>query len=236
MVDLRNVSRKSASPVLAIATALALVVGGFPVAQDGALAPEIELVANNGGFEFDGVDDAVNLGHSAIVNLSAGEFTVHVWVQLASLTEGGPPCMGPEGQCDMSILDKMSAIAAEVNGDGWRLLKQSDDHFWFCVGGEAETNGCGAESTTVRSTTIAEPGVWYSVARGKTSSEILIYVNGLPEGAASLGAFTDTNVADLMVGANAAEGAFLNGRIRQVELFGRALSTSHIRAIYERSK
>lgn len=232
-----NLSRQPASPLLAIATALALIMSGVTTTNSSPLEPDIELINHSGAFEFNGLDGRLDLVNSSISNVFAGDLTVHVWVQFASLTEGGPPCFGPEGQCDMSIVDKMSSATAGANGDGWRLLKQSDDHFWFCLGGESEVNGCdNGLPTTVRSATQAEAGVWYSVAVVRTSSEISIYVNGVREATTALGAFTDTNAADLLVGANAAEGAFLNGRIRQVELFGRALSSAHIRALFERSK
>jgi hypothetical protein len=229
-------SRTPASPLLAIATALALIMSGG-VTSTSPLEPDVELTTNTAAFEFNGLDGGLNLAHSSISSVFTGDLTVHVWVQFASLTEGGPPCFGAQGECDMSILDKMSSATANVNADGWRLLKQSDDHFWFCLGGESEVNGCdNGLPTTVRSATKAEAGVWYSVAVVKTSRDISMYVNGVQEATTPLGPFTDTNVADLLVGANAAEGAFLNGRIRQVEIFGRALSGAHIRALFDRSK
>lgn len=220
--------------MFAIAAVLALITTGVAGGTDGPLEPAINLTTNAGAFEFNGLDSTLNLGHSSITNASTGDLTVHVWVQFASLTDGGPPCFEPG--CDMSIVDKMSPVAAEVNGNGWRLLKQSDDHFWFCIGGESETNGCGPESTTVRSTTLTEAGVWYSVTAVKSATELSMYVNGVPEATTSLGTFTNTNTADLLIGSNAAEGAFLNGRIRQVEIFDRALSSAHVRVLFERSK
>ena len=78
--------------------------------------------------------------------------------------------------------------------------------------------------------------MWYSVAAVKTSSTISIYVNGVLESNSQYGAFADRNAADLLIGANNPEGAFLNGRVGQVELFRRALSDAQVRAIYARSK
>ena len=72
-------------------------------------------------FSLDGIDDYVDLGNSATLHVSGGDFTIEAWVRFDTLTS------------DMSILDKMSP--ALVNSDGWRLLKQADNRVWFCLGG-----------------------------------------------------------------------------------------------------
>lgn len=204
-----------------------------PLSASRGLKPDVELTASNGAFEFNGLDQSVNLGRSRILDLAAGDFTVHAWVNFASLTNGGSLCFGPG--CDMSIVDKMASFF-DANDDGWRLLKQSDDHYWFCLGGGSSGNGCQpAISTTVISETVVVPGVWYSVATVKTSSTISIYVNGVLEASNEHGAFTDTNRSDLRIGSIDGD-AFVNGRVGQVELFRRALSSAQVRAIFEQSK
>ena len=118
-----------------------------------------------------------------------------------------------------------------VNTDGWRLIKQNDNRFWFCFGGGGG-NGCGPSApTTVFSTTSATTGSWFHVAAVKTATELAIYVNGVKEGAKPSPTFTDTNSANLLIGANALEGAHLNGLIDEAEIFNRALSASEIQAI-----
>jgi len=203
-------------------------------ATQGALRPDVLLVAKE-AFDFNGIDQSMNLGRPTILNLAAGDFTVHAWVKFTSLTGGGP-CHADDG-CDRSIVDKMTSTNNDPpNTDGWRLLKQSGNDFWFCLGGGSE-NGC--ESflpTTVLSQTVVEPGVWYSVAGVKTSTSISIYVNGVLEATRSFVAFTDTNTGNLVIGSHPPEGAFLAGLVGQVELFRRALSGAQVRAIFERSK
>jgi streptogramin lyase len=201
-----------------------------PAANRG-LTPTVELVASPGAFEFNGIDDSISLGKSRILDLVEEDFTVHAWVMFSSLRNNG--C---SANCDMSILDKMASFS-DFNDDGWRLLKQSDNRFWFCLGGGSSGNGCqDGINTTVISQTIAVPGVWYSVAATKRSDKISIYVNGKLEGANSYGTFADRNAAHLLIGANNPEGAFLSGRIGQVELFDRGLSDSQVQAVYARSK
>src|SRR5947199_9852261 len=72
-------------------------------------------------FLLDGVNAYVDAGNAPNLHVSGGDFTVEAWVRFNAL--GG----------DMSIMDKMSASG--VNTDGWRLIKQGDNRFWFCLGG-----------------------------------------------------------------------------------------------------
>src|SRR5437899_5165224 len=73
--------------------------------------------------------------------------------------------------------------------------------------------------------------MWYHVAGVKTSGAISIYVNGTLEGTVGVGPIHDTNSANLRIGSNAIEGAYLNGLVDEVELFNRALSATEIQAI-----
>jgi hypothetical protein len=177
----------------------------------------------------DGLDDFVTVGNPANLHLSTSDFTVDAWVNFDSLVfppgSSSGPCFGPG--CDMSIINKMDT--GGPNGDGWRLAKESDNRFWFCLGSPA--NGCDAPtSTTVVSTTIASPGVWYHVAGVKSSQAISIYVNGFLEASKPLPSFVDTDSADVLIGHYIA--SLMYGRLDEVEIFNRALSSSEIQAIY----
>jgi len=183
------------------------------------------------GFSLSGVSQYLDVGNPAALRVSAGDFTVDTWVKFNSLTHPPGSVTGPAG--DMSIMDKMSATG--INQDGWRLFKQDNNHFWFCLGGGG-ANGCGGgPSTLVQSATVATTGVWYHVTAVKTSSTISIYVNGVKETTTSLGPFTDTHAASLKIGASAAEGSYLNGLVDEAEVFNRALSDAEIATIYNAS-
>lgn len=183
-------------------------------------------------FSLDGINDSVNLGNAPNLHVSAGDYTVAVWVYFNALSH---PCCGSSvgaTQGDMSIVDKMS-FNREANSDGWRLFKQNDNHFWFCLGG-LKTNGCTPRGlTTVRSITQAGVGVWFHVTAVKGSKTISIYVNGALEAMKSLTAFTDTHSANLLIGSNKYEGAHFSGLVDEVEIFNYALSDAEIKAIYE---
>ena len=222
--------RLSGATSFALVFALALCANPLFAQGQGVLKPDVELIANSGPFEFDGSGPGLDLGKSSAVNLSGGDFTVHAWVKFASLRNDTGVCFDPG--CDMSIVDKMVGI----NVDGWRLFKQSDNHFWFCLGGGEAGNGCVDAPTAVKSLTIPELGVWYGVTAVKKSGEIAIYVNGILEGTNTPGEFLDSDTAALLIGANFDEGAYLNGQVAEFKLFRSALSESNVRALYNASK
>ena len=193
-------------------------------------------------FSLDGVDDDVDAGNGTTLHVSSGDFTVDAWVFFKALSH--PPGANTPGTPpgDMSIIDKMISSPA-TNRDGWRLLKQDDNHFWFCFGNSSSGNGCVPNlPTTVRGSTVVTTSTWYHVAAVKSCSFcgnarapfLFLYVNGKLDGmTAPLGPFTDTNSTHFLIGANMGTGAHLNGLIDEVELFNRALSPGEIAAIYK---
>src|SRR5439155_6380986 len=143
-------------------------------------------------FALSGASQYVDVGNAPNLQVSAGNFTAEAWVKFNALTG------------DMSILDKMSTNGV-VNSDGWRLLKQTDNHFWFSFGGGTVNGATSTAATTAVSTTTATTGTWYHVVAVKSGSEIAIYINGVKEASKPVPAFTDTNSANLRIGSNARE-------------------------------
>jgi hypothetical protein len=184
-------------------------------------------------FLLDGIDDFVDVGNAANLHVSGGDFTVDAWVNFNALSHPPGTNNGPAG--DMSIVDKI-ANSGGVNSDGWRLIKQDDNRFWFCFGqlSGIPTNGCvPGGPLTVQSTTLAITGRWYHVTGVKRGSQLEIYVNGVLEQAKALGALVNnTEAANLRIGGNVQEGAFLNGLVDEVEIYNRALTSGEIQAIF----
>ncbi|HXW93968.1 MAG TPA: LamG domain-containing protein [Terriglobales bacterium] len=181
-------------------------------------------------FQFDGSGPTVDVGNSPALNTPT--FTVSAYVEFDALSHP-PGSNGDRPAGDMSIVDKISASGVD-NSDGWRLLKQDDGFFWFCLGGGPGTNGCTDEAaTTVISTTSPVVKVWYNVVGVLSNSEIAIYVNGVKEASKPLPSFTDTHSADMRIGSSAQGGgyAYFNGVIDNVAFYGRALSGKHIDAL-----
>jgi hypothetical protein len=193
-----------------------LIGGGAAVPQNGTIyVPGKVLEA----FSFDGVDDQVNAGHAANLNVSAGDFSVDAWVFFKDV-------LG-----ERTILDKMSATG--TNTDGWRLMKSDGNQIWFCLGGDT-VNGCAAGGPlTVQGTTQVKTGLWYHVAAVKRGTIISVYVNGVREASKALGAsFTDSGQADLIFGAQVGQATSLSAWLDEVDLYGRALTDTEVRSIY----
>lgn len=201
--------------------------------NDGVLVGSVSFSAGmvDQAFLLNGTDAFVDVGNALDLHVSAGEFTVDAWVKFNALSHPPGSNGGGAPQGDMSIVDKMSG--AGINTDGWRLIKQADNRFWFCLGGGA-LNHCGDPAFTVFSSTVATTGVWYHVTAVKTAAGIGIYVNGTLEDSRSpLPAFADTDSTDLLIGANAHDGALLNGLVDEAELFSKALSASEISSLVQ---
>lgn len=177
----------------------------------------------------DGRSSRVRVPAPGIGSIAKRQLTVAAWVRFRSVINLNTPHRSVYD--DMSLVDRMASSPERltflgVNLDGWRLLKQNDHRFWFCLGGR-EINKCGRPTHTVFSTTLAQNDQWYHVAAVKGDRDFSIYVNGVMEDSRALPAadtMLDTGVADVLLGSNATEGAFLNGALDEVMLFERAVS------------
>ena len=80
---------------------------------------------------------------------------------------------------------------------------------------------------------MATTGAWYHVAAVKSSTSFSLYVNGqLQDSRSPVPNFLDTHAGTLRIGANAIEGAHLNGLVDEVGIYRRALSATEIQAIF----
>ena len=203
------------------------VIGGNDgTLQNGATAG-VALGKVGHAFSLDGMSAFVDVGNRGNLKVSGGDFSVVAWVRFTTLNG------------NMSIVDKMSG--ADVNQDGWRLLKQDnhgEHHFEFCLGSGIGFDGCVtvANNMVLSNNTVVTAGTFYHVAAVKTSSTIKIYVDGMPDGTTTpLGTFIDSNAANLLIGktASTVAPAFLDGQVDEVEIYNRALTDAEIYSIYK---
>jgi hypothetical protein len=177
-------------------------------------------------FVFDGISGAVGVGNPPSLQVHGGDLTIVAWVNLSSLSSPSGSPSTPPG--DMSIVTKM--VNGGENADGWRLLKQLDNHFWFCLGDPG--NGCvNGASTTVVSSTLASPNVWYCVAGVRSATAgISIYVDGALDGSQPPPTYTDSDSGDFNIGdyPRTAGDSFMYGAIDEVQFYNRALSGGDI--------
>jgi len=209
---------------------------GTPGRNDGVAGGGLTYAPGVQGFAFalNGVDAKVSVPDAQDLHVSSGDFTVMAWVNFNSLTHSGSNCgtvhCAPLG--DMSIVSKLKPADPVPNLDGWLLLKQDDNHFWFCFGANP-SNGCvNGAPTTVRSSAVATTDVWFFVAVTKDSTTFSIYINGVLQDSKSTPSFTDTNSVGLTFGSDIGQGLFLNGRIDEIQLFNTALTPIQIQTIY----
>jgi hypothetical protein len=221
--------RLSGTTSFVLVFAFALCANPLIAQGQSPIQPDVDLTAHGGAFEFDGVGPGLDLGTSSAVDLSGGDFTVHAWVRFASLC---PNIWG----CDEPIVTNMATPGVQPNEHGWHLMKQDDQHFWFCLGGGEGVNGCDPSvNTTVMSRTVPVIGVWYNVVGVKASNQIRIYVNGVLEATSTLGTFSDVSDDPLLIGASH-EGFYLDGQVAQVQLYKFALNDPLVRALHQYSK
>lgn len=173
---------------------------------------------------FDGVDDYAIIENwttnpAPQLNVTAGDFSVTAWVQFASL-----------GGRDMSIVDKMQ----NGNQDGWRLLKQGDNRFWFCLGGGTGVNGCTPTSgNTVRSNTVAVVDEFFHLAAVRSGAELLMYVNGVLEATSVFSSFSNGDSIPVRLGGTASSNtsSYLHGAVDEAAIWNRALTDGEILAL-----
>jgi hypothetical protein len=158
---------------------------------------------------FDGVDDYVEVPHSASLNFTK-EMTVVAWVKY------GYPTTRFE-----VIVGKGQPVSGEQY---WGLIEhdQGFPHFEFWDG---------ANWYYVSSNVYVEVGVWYFVVATYDSSQMKIYVNGELKNTTSCTIPIPTNNRPLMVGKRYDGGNF-NGLIGEVRIFRKALTAEQISALY----
>ncbi len=196
-------------------------------------------------YRFDGVDDQIVVGNPTELQFSQSEFTVELWVRFAEFGAPGgttAPC-APGGGCDMSLVSKMtpSSIVSPANLDGWRILKQSDNHIWFCFGGQGvSNNGCAPGApTTLRSQGPVQLDEWIHVAATRGSTSISLYLNGAIEETKPLPTHFDSDTAQLRFGffpllpLDPAFGSKFSGDMDEISFYGRELSSLEIAAIHD---
>ena len=207
--------------------------------NNGAIHGGVTFSAGDPGraFNFNGSTGYVSVGDPADLRSNGHDFTIaaRVWFNSNLSPAGSPskPCYADGGSgCDMSIVTKMTPTSNGVgpNTNGWRLVKQSDDSIWFCLG--ALDNGCVAGSTTTAiSTTLVVPHVWYEVVGVYSQSGgMSLYVNGKLEDHATGANSVNNDTAPFLFGYYPGE-SFLWGRLNQVQYFNKALSASEISAL-----
>jgi len=176
-------------------------------------------------FMFDGVGDYAEATDGW--GIESGSFAVAAWVKFNSV--GKPLANRGTDERPMSIVARVEP--AEPHR-GWRLAKTHTGHFLFCNRDESIAH-CLATGKGVLSRTRAVAGKWFQVTGVQDRDSISIYVNGVLEAKRPLVLEEITAAANLSIGGNDVDSAFLDGLVDEVALYRTLVSPAQVRSVYD---
>lgn len=163
---------------------------------------------------FDGVDDSVNLGNSALLN-NRTSISVSFWMS-SSDTTGARVMIGRYDNTNP--------------GSSWLVISDdlSNAVRWYTNDGVAHADVFGARNV--------HDGVWHHVAvtwrTGANNKRI--YVDGARDGIGEHSVTLGSNTTDVLIASDAASSlGFLAGLIDDVRIYDRALSAAEVRQIFD---
>ncbi len=188
-------------------------------AQQGATFSPSGMVG--AAFQFDGVDDAVRVPASASMNVGVGNgFSMSAWIHPDGTSSSGPNGAGPIIEYD--------------NGTNlWQYAATGTTGLTF----EFQTTVGSLFAVSV--TSGITPGAWNHVAAtyNRANGFVFLYINGTLFGSLFIGSHVAVTSTPLTLGARPAtsyatkRGSF-NGRIDDVQIHNRTLSSGEIAGMY----
>jgi hypothetical protein len=164
--------------------------------------------ADGGVYDFDGVDDSIDL--PSFTGISAS-FTVAAWIR-SDLFSGV-----------ITVLDSRNDTAP-------------NDGFYFGFIGSKVWNivDAGASAGNTQSTTSLSTNQWYHIASTWAGGNILVYVNGADDNGSPTSLAGTLSITDAAaVGVNTSSGTdFFDGDLDDVRIYSTALTAAQIGAIY----
>jgi hypothetical protein len=169
----------------------------------------------------DGIDDYVDCGNNASLNLGYDPLTISLWVKFNSLEN------------EQVLVEKYIETLDATTRTGWTLTKLANNDLRFAVG----TSGIGDAAFMDDATINIETGHWYHTAVTREGNIFTVYWDGVPVTSGTLGTTLDTtstmkighrgNPNDTP-GSNDGGGYYLNGTIDEVAIYNYALSSADI--------
>jgi hypothetical protein len=169
------------------------------------------LVGNSSPYNFidlDGSNEYIDCGDGTSLDIT-GNITLSAWV-------------------NSDVVDTLSFIAGRDDGTNrnYYLTIGSDNLFTWNVRGLSDTQ--------VRSTATISAGSWFYVVGVYDGSSIKLYLNGTEENSDSSTGSIDNDDVSFTIGAReAGADRFVNGKIGQVAVWSKALSSTEVSAIYD---
>ena len=184
-----------------------LAVDSSGLGYDGTLlgAPTWTAGQSGQGLAFDGVDDAVSFGAAPALD-SMAQVTLSAWVQHSA--SGGW----------RSIIDKR-----DVGNDGYDLYITGGSRLFMRINDQ-----------TLTGNTVIADGSWHHVVGVYDGNEMVLYVDGVPDGSRTIGAKHLETWRTLRIGENWELGnSFFGGSMDEVRIYDRALNASEVVELYQ---
>ena len=169
---------------------------------------------NAGAVQLDGVNDYVELGNPAALQLT-GSMTVSAWVNSAAFPGDDAAIVSKRGTSVGYQLD--TTVDRGPRTIGFKL-----------------TNGSGASVFRYGATTL-QANTWYHITGvyNAATSEMHVYLNGQLDDGTLIGSVTSTqqnSTANVNIGRRPTGSFNFNGRLDDVRIYGRALTQAEIQA------
>jgi RHS repeat-associated protein len=157
-------------------------------------------------FDLDGLGAFVEISSASVGNFGTGDFTLTLWVRFEE-TAG-----------DQVLVEKWDTVSSS----GWSLSKTGDGRLRLELAGEGGSSG-----VAVSAPAIVSRDVWLPVGARRADGNLTVFLGGLP---VATGTYAQTVVssASLRFGSRGGTSAFLNGRLDEIILLGRALSDEEV--------
>jgi hypothetical protein len=186
------------------------------VGATGVLTNGVGFVANSGGtFVFDGTNDYIDCGNDSSLSALGGttNITASAWVYYTAYGGGGQP---------------YSVIT--VKGFPWTwLLENPSNTFTFRI-------SAGGADVNVVDTSTHLLNTWYYVVGSYDGSAMRIYVNGVLKNTRSQAGTLGTNSETAKIGTYQGTNYNLTGRIANVSIYNKTLSSTEILQNYNALK
>ncbi|KUG09048.1 hypothetical protein ASU33_19685 [Solirubrum puertoriconensis] len=206
-------------------TATASGTVSITTASGSASLPFTLLPAPGNALALDGANDYVRVPDHSSLDFGNGNFTVEAWVLKQTNSSGYTHSTAPGGKWN---------TGATLGTNEWLLQTTTDGNnnipsFWV---------ESGTTIHTVNATTAMSLGRWYHLAGVRSGNSLLIYVDGVQQGATTIPANMAVNNItgrDLLLGAignNTANGAgfFANVRLDELRIWNVARSAAELQA------
>ena len=163
---------------------------------------------NGGEIVFDGSNDFISIANNSLFNFTSGTFTISVWVNFSALsTQRTIITNYQDGSTGWSVQFFGGVIGVNLSGDAFDIT----------------------------GTTTIQTNTWYNIVVTGAPNLYKLYINNIAEGTTFTGAVALSSNNTLRI-AQIAGGAFLSGRISNIRIYNRTLTTDELSQNYNALK